>query len=79
LCTNNDDIVTRYNTEIDGIPQTDICDDMAKESADILRQKSIRITYGEYVLKSTIGSVDQSKDSFDKWDEAAKRGCCTIS
>ena len=71
LCTDNDGVIKDYNTFDKAFPRTDVCDDYKSEYKEVLKAKKIKMTRGEYLLKSTIGAADKTpgRDNLDKWDE----------
>ncbi len=75
LCVDDDDdkdgVVAAYNKHDKTIPRLDVNDDYLNESAEVLLKKGIKMTRGEYLLKTTIGAADKTPgaDNFDAWDE----------
>ena len=55
----------------------DVCDDYRAERKQIVKRngKSFSFSYGDYVVKSLIGSIDQT---LDKQDEKKKSEKCSI-
>ena len=50
------------------IPRLDVIDDYKNERNEILRAKgkNFPFSYGDYIVKSLIGSIDQELDNFDE-------------
>jgi hypothetical protein len=67
-CTNDLQSVAYLNNFDKKIPYVDVCDDYQSERAEIVavQGKKFRFSYGDYVAKLLMGSVDQW---FDKLDE----------
>ena len=57
------------------IKNLDVIDDFRSEREEIKRRKGsdVRFSFGDYVVKSLIGSIDPSMDKMDE-----KNRCCNI-
>ncbi len=53
----------------------DVIDDFRSEREEVMRKKGngVRFSFGDYVVKSLIGSIDKSMDYLDE-----KEKCCNI-
>jgi hypothetical protein len=72
----DDDTTMKYLDDWDvTIPRLDVVDDFRSERAQIMRHKGsdYRFTFGDYVVKSMVGSIDSS---MDRKDEATN---CSVS
>ncbi len=72
----DDDQTMRYLDEWDiSIPNLDVVDDFRNERAQILRTQGshFRFSFGDYCVKSMVGSIDRS---IDKKDEAKLCSIC---
>jgi hypothetical protein len=76
-CTNDDDAVGYLNKLDKEIKNVDTVDDYASELKEVRRIQGqhVKFSYGDYVVKSLIGSVDEK---FDNLDEKKAGGCCVI-
>lgn len=76
-CTDEDETMNYLNNWDRNIPRLDVVDDFRSERMEILKKKgsSFRFSFGDYVVKSMIGSIDVS---LDKWDERSPQDCCVI-
>ncbi len=73
-CTDDDhsmDYLNRWDREIKNL---DVVDDYRNEREEIRRAKgpSFRFSFGDYVVKSLIGSIDPELDNYDEV------GCCIL-
>ncbi|CAF0732692.1 unnamed protein product [Brachionus calyciflorus] len=59
------------------IPRLDVVDDYRNERKEILQaqRRGFSFSFGDYVVKSLIGSIDES---LDRIDEINSQGCCVI-
>jgi hypothetical protein len=65
-----------YLNDVDrDVPNVDVSDDFSSEKKEILRAQgsNFHFTYGDYVVKALLGSVDPYFDQLD-----AQPGCCSI-
>jgi hypothetical protein len=76
-CTDEPSAISYLNKWDKQIPNLDVVDDYRSEKKQITKLKgaNYRFSYGDYVVKSLIGSIDKS---FDQMDER-KRNDCLIS
>ncbi len=60
------------------IPRLDVVDDFRSEKNEIKRSqgRNTSFTYGDYVVKSLIGSIDPSLDNLD--EKRPKNASCSI-
>lgn len=76
-CTDEDGTMAYLNDWDRRIPRLDVVDDYRSEKAEITRAKgaAFSFSYGDYVVKSMIGSLDPELDNFD---EPAQSECCSV-
>ena len=77
-CTDDDssmDYLNRWDREIKHL---DVVDDFRSEREEVRKAKgpNFRFSYGDYVVKSLVGSVDPELDNFD--ERVNSDGCCII-
>ena len=74
-CTDDDASVAYLNDVDRDVPNVDVSDDYSSEKKEVLRAQgsNFHFTYGDYVVKALLGSVDPYFDQLD-----AQPGCCTI-
>jgi hypothetical protein len=75
-CTDDENVMTFLNKCDKKLTNVDVVDDYASESAEISKAQGskYKFTYGDYIVKILIGSVDPE---FDNLDEV--KSCCIIS
>lgn len=73
-CTDEDDTMSYLNNWDRALPRLDVVDDYRSEKNEILRVqgKHFRFTFGDYVVKSLLGSIDPSLDDLDEHKLAKK-------
>lgn len=73
-CTDENETMEYLNNWDRNIPRLDVVDDYRSEKQEIVRVNgpSFRFSFGDYVVKSMLGSVDASLDNMDE------AGCCII-
>jgi hypothetical protein len=77
-CTDDDDSID-YLNKIDRIvPGIDVIDDYRSEHKEVIKYngKNFKFSFGDYVVKSLLGSIDPY---FDNLDERNQNSCCCIS
>lgn len=74
-CTDDDASVSYLNEWDRMIRNLDVIDDFRSEREEIKREKGshARFSFGDYVVKSLIGSIDPTMDRMDE-----KSCCCNI-
>jgi hypothetical protein len=67
-CTDEDDTMSYLDNWDRIIPRLDVVDDFRNERAQIVRTqgKDFRFSYGDYVVKSLVGSIHADLDNFDE-------------
>lgn len=75
VCTDDEESVSYLNKWDVKIPKLDVVDDFRNERLEIRRAKGVTypFSFGDYVVKSLIGSIDPT---LDKLDEQTK--CCAL-
>jgi len=75
-CTDDDSTVAYLNDWDRKIPNLDVVDDYLSEKGEIQRKRGrdFQFSFGNYVVKALLGSIDPE---FDSMDEGTK-SCCTI-
>ena len=78
-CTDDDSSIAYLNRWDAEIKHLDIVDDFRNEREEIRRARGQRFpfTYGDFVVKSLVGSIDPTLDVYD--EEKKHAGCCSIS
>ncbi|RMZ97569.1 von willebrand factor [Brachionus plicatilis] len=73
-CTDEQESIDYLNKWDKSIPNLDVVDDFRSEKKQILKAKGskFRFSYGDYVVKCLLGSVDKT---LDKCDETSKEKC----
>lgn len=82
LCTDDEEIEKAYrkleynNSYGTGIIGVDVTEDYRGETRDLrrLRGRSYRFSYGDYIVKTVVGTIDPSVHQIDLPD-----GCCSIN
>ena len=76
-CTDEEDTMSYLNNWDRALPRLDVVDDYKSEKNEVLRVqgRSFRFTFGDYVVKSLLGSIDPSLDNLDEHKLSRK---CTI-
>lgn len=80
-CTDEDFTMEYLNDWDRIIPRLDVVDDFRNERTEIQRTKGshFRFSFGDYVVKSLIGSIDRSMDSMDERAHVVNSSeCCNI-
>lgn len=78
-CTDQDDSI-RYLNRIDrNVSHVDVLDDYRSEKEEVrkARGRRFQFTYGDYVCKALIGSIDRKIDRTD--EKGAIRNMCKVS
>ena len=75
-CTDESDSMEYLNNWDKYIQRLDVVDDFRSERQEILRNQGsyFHFTYGDYVVKSLIGSTDPTIDNLDE----PKFNCCRV-
>lgn len=78
-CTDEDNTMNYLNNWDRTIPRLDVVDDFRNERLEILknRGRNFPFSFGDYVIKSMIGSIDPSMDNMD--EPNSKQACCNLS
>lgn len=85
-CTDDDATMAYLNNWDDTIPRLDVIDDYGSEYQEVKRVqgKNFPFSYGDYVVKSMLGSVDPWFDHLDEINQATgirvyrENDCCVI-
>jgi len=75
-----DEKAVGYLNEFDkNIPRVDVCDDFVSERREVLaaRGPSYPFSFGDYVVKVLLGSIDSFFDQLDE-KRGGGRGCCEV-
>lgn len=72
-CTDDDDSISYLNNWDRNIERLDVIDDFRNERNEIkkLRGQGFSFTFGDYVVKSLIGSIDHEIDTLDEPNRCA--------
>jgi hypothetical protein len=75
-CTDDDTTMSYLDHWDVTIPKLDVVDDFRSERMQILKTRGthFRFSFGDYVVKSLIGSIHNSLDKLDE----SKSNCCII-
>ena len=70
VCTDDDESVDYLNRWDNELPRLDVVDDFRSEKRQILNAQgqSFRFSFGDYVVKCLVGSVDPELDKLDEVD-----------
>ncbi|KAJ8602349.1 hypothetical protein CTAYLR_004234 [Chrysophaeum taylorii] len=74
MCTDEDNVVAKYNRFMDRIPGVDVCDDYVSEKREVER-RGRRLTYYKWLGKAVLGS---KLPKYDKLDEATCGRCACV-
>ena len=79
-CTDQDDTMTYLNDWDRQIPRLDVVDDYRSEKKEILEAQGagFRFTFGDYVVKSLLGSIDPSLDNLDEKSYMSNSNCTVL-
>jgi hypothetical protein len=68
VCTDDEDSVNYLNRWDRTIPNLDVVDDYRSERMEIKKVKgpNFRFSFGDYVVKSLVGSIDPELDKMDE-------------
>ena len=74
-CTDEDDSMEYLNNWDKNLPRLDVVDDYRNERREILSAQGSHFpfSFGDYVAKSLVGSIDPSIDNLDE-----NKNCCKI-
>jgi hypothetical protein len=77
-CTDDEESVGYLNSLDRSCPGVDVVDDYESEKKEILKKqgKAFRFSFGDYVVKTLLGSIDPSMDVLD--EKKVGGGCCSI-
>ena len=80
-CTDDDETMSYLNNADASIPHVDVSDDFHSERKEILRAQGggFHFTFGDYITKNLLGSIDPYFDSLDTMGGAGGGGCCTVA
>jgi len=79
-CT-DDEASVGYLSKLDrDIPRVDVCDDFQSERREVLAAQgpAFRFSFGDYVVKSLLGSFDSSFDKLDEKRVGGGGGRCVV-
>lgn len=78
-CTDEKDAVSYLNDLDRNVPGLDVVDDYASERQEVLKAqgKDFKFSFGDYVVKTLLGSIDPMMDNLDE-KKIGDSGCCTI-
>merc|ERR1711907_234301 len=62
MCTEDDDVVEKYNKKVDPIPGVDVLDDYFSEKKEVERFRGRKLSLNKYLVKCVLGP------KFPKWD-----------
>lgn len=79
-CTDDDDSVDYLNKFDKDIHNLDVVDDFISERKEVkaARGSNYPFSFGDYVVKSLIGSIDPELDNLDEKSNVVKDDCCLI-
>lgn len=79
-CTDEDYTMNYLNDWDRTIPRLDVVDDFRNERLEILNKqgRNFSFSFGDYVVKSMIGSIDPSMDNLDERFHNSEQGCCNV-
>ena len=75
MCTDEDDVVTKYNRVVDPIPGCDISDDYASEKKEVERAGN-KLNRNKWLAKCVLGG---KLPKYDKMDSPKSSACCVVS
>ncbi len=76
-CTDDNNTMKYLNNIDKNIPKIDVIDDYKSEKNEILKKqgKSFKFSYGDYIVKTLLGSIDPY---FDSLDEKSHDSFCSV-
>jgi hypothetical protein len=79
-CTDEDNTMDYLNNWDRIIPRLDVVDDYRNEKSEVLKAKGARFpfSYGDYIVKILIGSMDPELDNMDESHVTKSDDCCTM-
>jgi hypothetical protein len=79
-CTDEDSTMDYLNSWDVNIPRLDVVDDYRNEKIEVLRAmgRSHPFSYGDYIVKILVGSMDPQLDNLDEFRRGESTDCCTI-
>ena len=79
-CTDDEGSVGYLNKLDRSVPRLDVTDDFQSERREVLlaQGSTFRFGFGDYVVKSLLGSVDPYFDNLDE-KSVGGGGCCTVA
>ena len=68
MCADKEETVSYLNMLDKAVPRLDVIDDYIKEKNEVLAAKGsdFRFSFGDYVVKSLLGSIDSELDKLDE-------------
>ena len=75
MCTDEDDVVTKYNRVVDPIPGCDISDDYASEKKEV-ESAGNKLNRNKWLAKCVLGG---KLPKYDKMDSPKSSACCVVS
>lgn len=75
MCTDEDDVVKKYNRVVDPIPGCDISDDYASEKKEVERAGN-KLNRNKWLAKCVLGG---KLPKYDKMDSPKSSACCVVS
>jgi hypothetical protein len=78
-CTDEDYTMDYLNNWDRNIPRLDVVDDFKNERLEILKAlgQNYRFSYGDYIVKTMIGSMDHRLDNLDEYKRSGDE-CCIV-
>ena len=78
-CTDEEESMDYLNNWDKNLPRLDVVDDYRSEKKEILNAQGshFHFSYGDYVSKSLIGSIDPTVDHLD--ENKQNNNCCKVS
>jgi hypothetical protein len=79
-CTDDDESMSYLNSWDKSIPRLDVVDDFRNERAQIVRAQGphFRFSFGDYIVKSLVGSIDHELDKLDERNYVDNNDCCAL-
>eukprot|EP00919_Chromeraceae_sp_WS-2016_P017677 GHVR01042053.1.p1 GENE.GHVR01042053.1~~GHVR01042053.1.p1 ORF type:complete len:269 (+),score=76.13 GHVR01042053.1:20-826(+) len=79
MCTEEDDIVEKYNNTVDPIWGCDVCDDYVSECKEVYKARKIKLTREEWMVKCVLGGKMSKYDDMDEPVNPHKLRCNNLS
>jgi hypothetical protein len=80
-CTDDDSVISYLQDWDTQIPNLDVVDDFHTVKSNVVKKQgsNYHFSFGDYIVKTLLGSIDKFFDEIDEVEDEAKKFSCTIS